>query len=178
MELKNLLTPWNWFKKEEERSPSVRHQNGGLSTDHPLGRLHREIDNLFDQAFQGLPWSGLGKEQGGLWKGMLSPHLDIEENSTHYTVTVEVPGVEEKDINLTLTDGTLTIRGEKRHEQEDTNRHYHRVERTYGSFQRVLSLPTDVNQQTVEAKFKNGILRITMAKDPHAHPAARNIPIT
>ena len=178
MELKNLLTPWNWFKKEEERSPSGQTRNGVLSTDHPLGRLHREIDNLFDQAFQGLPLAKLGKEQGGLWRGMISPHLDIEENSTHYTVTVEVPGVEDKDINLTLADGTLTIRGEKRYEQEDTNRHYHRVERSYGSFQRVLSLPTDVDQQTLEAKFKNGILRITMAKDPQAQPAVRNIPIT
>ena len=177
MELKNLLTPWNWFKKEKEQSSSRRNQNGLPTTDHPLDRIHRDIDNLFNTALQGFSLTGIQTERGSLMKGLISPRLDIEEDHAQYTVTVEVPGVEEKDMRLTLSDGTLMIRGEKRYEHEDTNRHYHRVERSYGSFQRMLSLPTDVDQSSVKAKFSNGVLRITMAKYLHAQPPVRTIPL-
>ncbi len=110
--------------------------------------------------------------------GMMLPKVDIAEESKHYTITVEVPGVEEKDIDVTIADGTLTIRGEKRHEQENRDRQYHRVERSYGAFQRVISLPNDSNEDAVEAKFKNGILTMTVPKNPGAKSAGRKVPIT
>jgi HSP20 family protein len=108
---------------------------------------------------------------------MMLPKVDIAEGSKHYTITVEVPGVEEKDIDLTVADGTLTIRGEKRQEQEDHDRQYHRVERSYGAFQRVISLPTDAKEETIEAKFKNGILTLTVQKNPTVKQAGRKIAI-
>lgn len=178
MELKNLLTPWNWFKKEEEQSQSARSQNVSGSSDHPLARFHRDLDQLFDNVFQGFPLSPGRRENGNSWGGFILPHVDISEDKKQYTITVEVPGVAEKDIQMTLTDGTLMIQGEKRSEQEDKNKHYHRVERSYGSFQRMLSLPTDADENTVEAKFKNGVLTITIAKDPQAKSPVRHIPIT
>ena len=139
MELKNLLTPWNWFKKEEEQSQPARSQNVSRSSDHPLARFHRDLDQLFDSAFQGFPLWAEGRETGSSWGGFILPHVDISEDKKQYTITVEVPGVAEKDIQMTLADGTLMIQGEKRTEQEDKHKHYHRVERSYGSFQRILS---------------------------------------
>ena len=177
MELKNLLTPWNWFKKEEEQSKVRQNQNSLKSTDHPLSRLHHDLNILFEQMFHGAPRLASLNGQKETWGGLLMPHVDIGEGPKDYTITVEVPGVKEKDIDLTLIDGTLTIRGEKRDEHEDKDKHYHRIERSYGSFQRILSLPTDADEHTVKATFQDGVLSITIAKDPQAKPPVRKISI-
>lgn len=177
MELKNLLTPWNWFKKEEEQRQAGQAQNVLKSTDHPLSRLHHDLDTLFDQMFQGVSRLSSLNRQREMGGGLLMPQVDIGESQKDYTITVEVPGVHEKDIDLTLLDGTLTIRGEKRDEHEDKGKHYHRIERSYGSFQRILSLPTDADENTVKAKFKDGVLTITIAKDLQAKPPVRKIAI-
>ena len=177
MELKNLLTPWNWFKKEEEHSPTAQTHNGVKSTDYPLRQLHHDLDTLFDQMLHGVPQLSGNTKQSSTWGGLLMPQVDIGERQKDYVITVEVPGVQEKDIDLTLIDGTLTIRGEKRDEHEEKDKQYHRVERSYGSFQRILSLPTDADENTIKAKFKDGVLTITIAKDPQAKPPVRKIAI-
>jgi HSP20 family protein len=105
------------------------------------------------------------------------PKVDIAEESKHYTITMEVPGVEEKDIDVTIADGTLTVRGEKRHEQENHDRQYHRIERSYGAFQRMISLPNDSKEDAIDAKFKNGILTLTVPKNPNMKPGGRKIAI-
>jgi len=178
MEFKQLLTPWNWFKKEEEQSQTTPSPNVLRAANNPLVQFHREIDKIFESVFQGFPVSPFRKENGSAWSGMLLPHVDIGESKKQYTINVEVPGVQEKDIELTLADGTLVIRGEKRDEQENRDQHYHRIERSYGSFQRMLSLPADADENAVEAKFNNGVLTITIAKDPQARPPVRKISIT
>lgn len=177
MELKNLLTPWNWFKKEEE-SKSVQSQVVTKTLDHPLSRLHSDIDKLFEKFFQGVPFSPFGKEDGGLGGSLILPHVDIGEGKKDYTIRVEIPGVDEKDIDLTIADGTLLIRGEKRYEKEDQDKQYHRVERSYGAFQRMISLPEDADESKVEAKFKNGLLTVTIPKNPDVKPSGRRIAIT
>jgi HSP20 family protein len=177
MELKSLLTPWNWFKKEEEQKQAGQGQNVLKTTDHPLSRLHHDLDSLFAQMFQGVPQLSPRNGKSETWGGLLTPQVDIGESQKDYTITVEVPGVKEKDINLTLLDGTLTIRGEKRDEHEEKDKHYHRIERSYGSFQRILSLPTDADENNVKAKFKDGVLTITIAKDPQAKSPVRKIAI-
>lgn len=177
MELKQLLTPWNWFKKEEEQSRAVQGQNGMKGTDHPLGQLHRDLDKLFEDFFQGFPLSPFRRDNGNSLSRLIMPQVDIGEDKKRYTITVEVPGVQEKDIDLTVADGTLTISGEKRYEHEDRDKQYHRIERSYGSFQRMLSLPTDADESTIDARFKNGVLTITIAKDPKAKPSVRKIAI-
>ena len=177
MELKKVLTPWNWFKKEEEQTGHSRSaalaQTGASSVD----RLHHDIDRLFEDFFRGFPLSPFFREGKSAIGSLLLPQVDIAEGKKDYTITVEVPGVEEKDIELTLADGTLTIRGEKRYEKEDQDRQYHRVERSYGSFQRVISLPTDADENAVKATFKNGVLTITVGKSASAVPSHRKIAI-
>jgi len=179
MELKNLLTPWNWFKKEEEQQ-AVRSQGRGQNSvvSHPLMRLHDEIDQIFGQFYQGFPFSSSRWPQEWSKGGVVFPQLNIAENKNAYTITVDVPGVEEKDIELTVQEGTLLIRAEKQTEKEDENKQYHRVERSYGSFQRVLSLPSDAEEDKIEAKFKNGVLTITVTKNTKMTSSGRKIAIT
>ena len=179
MELKNILRPWNWFKKEEEQQvvrPLSPRQNSGVG--HPLMRLHHDIDRLFDNFFHGFPGSPFRMPQAWPKEAMVFPQLNIAETKNEYVITVDAPGVEEKDIDLTAEDGTLFIRGEKHNEKEDQNKQYHCVERTYGSFQRVLSLPSDADENKIEAKFKNGVLTITVAKNTQITSSGRKIAIT
>lgn len=172
MDMKKWI-PWNWFKKEEEESGSAVPVNRQSSEEpgpvlrNSIGQFHREIDRLFDEAFRG--WSHLPSAFNqaflpGLNSGLLKPTLDLGASEKEYTVTVEIPGVDEKDIKLEIANDTLTIRGEKRQENEEKGKSYYRMERSYGSFQRVLSLPEDADQDGVTASFKNGILRVTMPR--------------
>jgi HSP20 family protein len=177
MELKKILTPWNWFKKEEEQTSGIQNTLP-ITREYPLSRIHQEIDQLFEDFFRGSRVSPFRQIDQTWVGGMMLPKVDIAEGSKHYTITVEVPGVEEKDMDVTIADGTLTIRGEKRHEQENHDRQYHRVERSYGAFQRVISLPNDSKEDAVEAKFKNGILTLTVPKNPGAKSTGRKIAIT
>jgi len=93
---------------------------------------------------------------------LLKPRLDIKERENAYHITLELPGVEEKDIQLTLEEDILWIQAEKRHEAHEGR--FHRIERSYGTFQRALNLPPNADQEEIEARFKNGVLTITIAK--------------
>ncbi len=177
MDLKTLLTPWNWFKKEEE-AQAVPIQRMAKTPEHSLSRLHSDIDKLFENFFHGFPLSPFREEGKTTSGGFILPQVDIGESEDAYTIKVEAPGVEEKDIELTVSDGTLIVRGEKRYEKEDEEKHFHRIERSYGSFQRMLSLPPDADDSKVEAKFKNGLLTISIGKNPESPSATRKIPIS
>lgn len=179
MELKNILTPWNWFKKEEEQQ-TVRPYNHRRETtpDHLLVRLQRDLDQLFEDVSRGFSLSDSQESEIRGRGGLLFPRLDIAETKNYYTITVEVPGIDEKDMDITVAEGTLTIRGEKRSATEASNHQFHRVERLYGRFQRVLSLPTDADEDAITAKFKNGILTLTVGKNPKAVSSERKIQIT
>jgi HSP20 family protein len=133
-----------------ERSPSVR---GGEVMDLILS-LHREMNRLFDDFFGGagrrLPSVGFGAGFGGMgW-----PQTDVVENDKEYRVTAELPGLEEKDIDLTFQDGVLTLKGEKKVEHDDEGARY--SERYHGRFQRSVSLGTDVDEEKVNASFRGG----------------------
>lgn len=172
MDIKKWI-PWNWFKKEEENAgkmvpvkrENAKEQSHALA--HPLQQFHQEVDRLFDQAFRGFESSQLGFDRPlfpHLADGMLKPTLDLGATDKEYTITVEIPGVNEKDVKLEIVNDTLTISGEKRQEKEEKNKNYYRMERSYGSFQRVLSLPEDADQENVKATFKKGVLTVTMAR--------------
>jgi len=145
----------------------------------PILQLHREIDRLFDDAFRGFGFPALNMPQWPSdWSGMLKPALDIQETDKQYKIALEVPGVEEKDIQITLDNDVLMVRGEKRQEQEKKEGGFHRVERSYGSFQRALNLPDDANQDSIKASFKNGVLTVTIDKREVSAPKqGRSIPI-
>ena len=164
--------PWNWFKKEEETDRSVPvHRKESTRQDatlgHPLDHFHQEVDRLFDRFFRGFgraPFGHDGQLQTSLSDGILKPTVDVGASDKEYTITVEIPGVDEKDVQLELIDDTLTVRGEKMREKEEKDTDYYRVERSYGTFQRVLTLPEDTDRDDVEATFRDGVLTVTIPR--------------
>lgn len=157
----NKLNPWNWFKHEEDgerRNLPIRRQSDPhLVTTSPWLSLHQEIDRMFDNVFRnfGMPSLGIGTSGSALEGGLFKPNVDIDASDKEYRITMELPGVEEQDIDVELSrDGVLSVRGEKKHEREEKNRDVYRIERSYGSFERILALPDDVNQNNINARFK------------------------
>ena len=99
-----------------------------------------------------------------------APALDISERKDAYLVTVELPGVEADDLQITLEDGLLTIQGERHFAQESSEQQFHRVERRYGAFRRSITLPAQVQAEQIEASFENGVLQIVVPKMEEATP--------
>jgi HSP20 family protein len=124
--------------------------------------LKREMDRLFER-FLEPDWSGF-PAAAGEWM----PSLDLSETKEALTVKVETPGMDPKDVQVTLQENVLTIKGEKKEEKESKDERYHRVERNYGAFARSVGLPVAVDGSKVEAKFKNGLLTVTLPKTPGA----------
>jgi len=173
MDIKKL-NPWNWFHHEEEQARNVPMRQGDQQFYSPLAQLHRDIDRMFGNVFPGIGWGRLLDVDDG----MLRPNVDVSSTDKEYNITVEVPGVDEKDVKLELApDGTLTVRGEKKQEKEQKDKNYYRVERSYGSFQRTLSLPEDANRDNINATFKNGVLTITCPRKAIAQTPAKQIEI-
>ncbi|WP_020589972.1 Hsp20/alpha crystallin family protein [Desulfobacter curvatus] len=179
------IAPWNWFKKENEDSGltiPVKYNKEKKSnySAHSLSSLHDEMDLLFDDFFNGLGLP-LSLSKSGMLEGMtgsvLKPRLDLSATDKEYTVSVEIPGVGEKDVNLELIHDTLIIRGEKKQEKEEKKKNYYRLERSYGSFQRTLSLPDDADRNNIKADFKNGVLNITIPRMELAGAKAKQIEI-
>jgi HSP20 family protein len=119
------------------------------------------MDRLFDR-FLEPAWSEMPTL--GDW----SPTVDVSEDKDAVTVKAELPGVEQKDIAVSLQDGMLSIKGEKRAEKEEKDKRYHRVERSYGAFYRSIQLPSTVDTGKVSATFKDGVVTITLPKAPEA----------
>jgi len=143
----------------------------------PFSALKAEVDNLFDSFIGGLPaFSGMfGSSGGGGFA--LTPHMDVTETDKEIVVEAELPGIDEKDVSLSLQDGVLTIRGEKKHERDEEKENYRMMERRYGSFQRSVQLPDTVDEDKIEATFNNGVLRVSLPKRPEAIGKQRKIPI-
>jgi len=126
-----------------------------------MGSLKHEMDRVFDRFLEGR-WD----EIPGL--GEWTPNMDISETKDSLVAKVEVPGLDPKDIQISLQENLLTIKGEKRQEKEEKDEHYHRVERAYGVFTRSVRLPVAVDASKVTASFKNGLLTVTLPKTPSA----------
>lgn len=92
------------------------------------------------------------------------PAFDIKENEKEYVIIAELPGIDAKDVDVTLSEGILSVKGEKKHEEEDKGEGYHRVERRYGSFHRSFRIPGRVKTDEVDANYKNGVLKLTLPK--------------
>jgi HSP20 family protein len=122
------------------------------------------MNRLFDTFFH----AGWRDEEASLtaW----TPSVDIAERDNEYLVKVELPGVEKNDVSITLESNILTIKGTKQQEKNEKGKEYHRVERTYGAFQRSFTLPTTVKADSIEAVFKDGILSVTLPKADEAKP--------
>jgi len=165
------LKPWNWFIRESDQ-----HKPANLTPrNDPLTSMHDQLDRMFDRFLADFPPS-FGSS-GALETMILRPQLDIAESDKHYTVTVEVPGVDEDDIDITLQQNLLTISGEKKQESSKDENGLHKVERSYGSFQRVLNLPDDADSNDIKADVKKGVLKIRIGRSKPDKETSQRIPI-
>jgi HSP20 family protein len=108
---------------------------------------------------------------------LVVPELDVRENAKSVVIEAELPGVEEKDVSVTLANGVLTIKGEKKDQREEKDETHYFSERSFGAFERSLQLPDTIDETEVEASFSKGVLTITAAKKPEAVKAGRKIEI-
>lgn len=148
--------------------------------DDPFFQLHREINRLFDDVFRGFGLPALAMAGGGPEQGQpMRPSLEMSETDGEIKVCAELPGIDEKDVEVTLDEDMLTIRGEKKAEQESQGkgRNYHMTERSYGTFMRSIRLPAAPNPDQVQASFKNGVLTVTMPKPQEAKQRSRRIEV-
>ena len=139
--------------------------------DHLVMSLHRDINRLFDDMFRGFSMPSLPSIGGSLgW-----PRLELSENDKEIRVTAELPGMEEKDIEISLDDHQLVIWGEKKSETSDEERGY--SERSYGRFERRIGLPSQIDEDKVEAAFRNGVLTVTVPRTAEAAQGRKTIPL-
>jgi len=143
--------------------------------DQPFYSLQKEMNNLFDSFFRGFDPAPRGFS--GRFSEAFSPSIDVKENDKEFIIKAELPGVEEKDIDVTVTGDSVTIRGEKKEEKEDKDKNYYYMERSYGSFCRVIPLQTEIESGKAEARFKNGILDIKIPKSQSAKAKGTKVSI-
>lgn len=165
--------------KTEKREPAAREDMWS-----PLESLRREIDKLFE-TFRPAAWSVpfsrslLGFEMPSLtgkeWQ--IAPAVDLVEKDTEYEISAELPGLEEKNIEVKLSNGTLTIKGEKKEEKEEREKDYYLSERRFGSFQRRFQLPHGVDPDKIEATFTKGVLKLKLPKTPEAQKSEKKIAV-
>ena len=159
MNLKSLV-PWSTSDRGNE---VVRYTD-----DNPIVSMHREKSRMFDGFFRGIDEPLLGRGQFG-W-----PHVDVRETDSQYKVCAELPGLEERDVEVTFADGVVTLKGEKRLENDAPLY----TERWSGAFERQIVIGDAVDPDNVKATFKNGVLTVILAKKPEARRHVKRIDIT
>lgn len=163
MALKNLIpTPWN-----REKVP-VRLEG----RENPFHMLQQEMNRMFDRFLSDFSLDPYEDRIESYW-----PRADVRESEKEITVSAELPGLQQKDIDISISDDVLTLRGEKKIEKEAKEKNYYRMERSYGSFHRQIPLPAEVESENVEAVFKNGVLTIHLPKKPEAQRKSKSISI-
>jgi HSP20 family protein len=125
-------------------------------------RIRKEMDHFWDSFFD------IETKKRGDDVRSWFPSLDVSETKNEIVVKAEVPGMDPKDIDISLSDGVLSIRGEKKQEREEKEEDYHLVERNYGSFARTVALPKEVNHDKINASYKNGVLKVVLPKSEEA----------
>ncbi len=140
----------------------VGRQRGLARADNPFVSLQNEIDRLFDDFTRGFPsFPSLGGN-GGM--AAMVPTMDVAETDKEIEITAELPGLEEKDVQINVADNILTIRGEKKAEKEQKDKNYRMVERSYGAFERSLELPEGINADSIKATIDKGVLKVVVPK--------------
>lgn len=147
----------------------------------PFEALRREMDRLFDDFgddFWSRPFRPMAALERNLPKKFVaSPAVDVTETDKAYEITAELPGMDEKNIEVNVASGGITIKGEKKEETEQKEKDYYVSERRYGSFERYFGLPDDVDADKIEAIFGNGVLKVTLPKTAEAQQPAKKIEV-
>ena len=129
-----------------------------------LFSIHNEMGRLFDNWYKPARYRAEGENLDWL------PVVDILEANEHVEIRAEIPGLSEQDVQVSVTDDVLTLKGEKTQESEENDQKYHRVERSYGRFQRSFTLPANLNPEDIKAKFTNGVLTVSIPKAKEVQP--------
>ena len=160
-------------RREGQQQPATR-------ASHPLFDLRNEIDTLFDRFFSGSllgPFVGFEAQPLRQRLGGTVPKVDVSETDKEIQVVAELPGLKQEDVDLSLDDDVLTIRGERQDSREEKEKQYHLTERSYGLFERSFQLPDSVDRDRISAKFENGLLTVTLPKSEKVKASARRIEI-
>jgi len=165
------IVPWKWgglrhLESEDRPFAAMRRQ---------MESIHQEMDRLFEEmagerANQPLLPQLWGRES-------IIPEIDETEDDKAFHVSIELPGMDEKDVDITLSGRLLTIRGEKKQEEEQKEKDYYRKERSYGLFRRTVELPGDVDESKIDASFKKGVLTIELPKTEEAQQKVKHISV-
>lgn len=170
MSIKDLIP----FKQSGKKGLPIKRSDGD-----PVDSLHREINRVFENFTKGFwdmsPFTGGAMEQRGL--GDFMPSTDITEDDKQIRVSVELPGMDEKDVQVSLANDELVIRGEKKTETEDKGKDWYRSERSYGSFHRAIALPEGIDSNKADAAFKKGVLTVTIPKKADAQQDIKKITV-
>lgn len=156
----------------KDLAPWQHGKGGGMPS---LSELHREVDRVFDDFWRGFGTPSLLSGNGAAAE--FDVRVDTTEDDKAYHVTAELPGMTEKDVEVTFADNRLTIAGEKKEEKEVKEENYHRRERHYGSFRRSFTLPTEVDEAKIAASFKDGVMTIDLPKSATAQKKAKKITV-
>ncbi len=190
------LNPWNWFKHEESlntgEQPDERYipvkrnsRNNDLSVNQKnssqsIFQLHQDMNRLFDEVFNssGFPFSGSRMPSLNVPDtSVFRPKLDVSSDDHNYNISLELPGLKESDISVEVKNDVLTIKGTMDEEKEDRDKHFYRIERSYGAFQRTLALPDDANADDIRASMEDGVLNLMIPRNEIADASVRKIAI-
>jgi HSP20 family protein len=164
MQIKDLI-PW----ARSDKAPETKDREAN-----PIAALQEDMNRIFDNFWNqtGRPFNGVG----ALWNGT-TPRSDVIETDDGLEVTVELPGMAQNDVEVTLTDDMLTVKGEKKIEHQEKKKGYFVSERSYGAFHRSIPLPVGVDTAKAEAIFKNGVLTVKLPQSPEAKAKTKRIEV-
>ena len=143
-----------------------------------MDELHNRLNSLISSAFGRVPMRSTGDQEENLTLTEWAPLVDITEDEKEYLIKAELPEVRKEDLSVVVENGILTIRGERKLEKEEKGRRYHRVERAYGAFTRSFTVPDDADGSKVDAEFKEGVLRVHLAKSEKAKPKTIEVKVS
>jgi HSP20 family protein len=148
----------------------------------PFESLRREVDRLFEDFSGGFWRSPFGRSIIDIepaWRSttLMTPAVDVTETDNAYEIAVELPGMDEKNVEVKLADDVLTVKGEKQEEKEEKRKDYYLSERSFGSFQRSFQVPKGVDTNKIDANFKKGVLKVILPKSAEAQKAEKKITV-
>jgi HSP20 family protein len=174
-----MAEPTSKVPVKNEKSPTAMPQMW-----RPFEGLRREVDRLFDEFDGGFwrspfrsPFFDLAPSRRAEATFTAVPAVDVSESDKAYEITAEMPGMDEKNIEVKVANGVLTIKGEKQEDKEEKKKDYYMRERSFGSFERNFQVPEGVETDKIEANFKNGVLSVTLPKSPAAQKAEKKITV-
>lgn len=168
MTFNNSLIPWKWGKRNVpvRRDDSLPEYSNVFSLQHDMNRLFEDFFRSFE-----------GSSPFSRKSDMFQPRVDVVESGKDLRVSIELPGLDERDLDVSISNDSLTIKGEKREEREDDTDGYYRLERHYGSFSRTIPFPCDVDKDKAQAVFKRGVLTVVLPKSSQINQEIKRIEI-